>query len=154
MGDSSISLHLAFLFGIAIGTSRNACSSPGQQSTQRRPGLSQSRDYHPACVCVLPSTRVSNCTLFLIKERKAASRVWSQRSTRKEAWQWVMYPAGPLNVSPPRPRQSVILFSYDLWPFGHKTASLQGLLVGIPSCCCCPSDARGMQEGRERRGPK
>lgn len=80
--------------------------------------------------------------------------MWSQRNTRKEAWQWVMYLAGRLDVSHPRLCQSFILFSYDLWPFGHKTASLRGLLVGIPSCCCCPLDAGGMQERRERQGTK
>lgn len=80
--------------------------------------------------------------------------MWSQRSTGKEAWQWVIYPAGPLDVSHPRLCQSFILFSYDLWPFDHKTASLRALLVGIPSCCCCPLDAGGMQEGRERQGTK
>ena len=37
-GGSSTSLDLAFLFGIAVGTSRNACSSPDSRVPSRGQG--------------------------------------------------------------------------------------------------------------------
>ena len=61
--------------------------------------------------------------------------------------------AAPLDVSHPRPRQSFILFSYDLWPLATGLHPSEGCWWESPAAVAALQMLEGCRRGRRDRAP-